>query len=769
MNDNIQDSNLFKNINNNIDNNVSKKPGISEDIILFKEEILKDIKQLESKISLKYDVQFTLYANKIKKIEGLIEQINQRIAYLSSEIITDKSMKDKIEKISNWNSKTDETLILYDVRLKNLGTKLTETIDKFDNLFLETVIYPGIIGPKARYKNFHEFIDFLIFNINQLLIFREKNTVDAKDYRFKTDSLISNLQMKLDYLSKNSRAFTSSSVKVSEKKMEQSIKVQFDDFRTQFTVFKNGQEEKIMNLVENYKKIESLEKDFEAFKANDKNIEQEKSKKYSSNNENVNLSKYKEKIKTNLNFDFNVNNATSVLKDYINGKITESEIKTRRKSVQMKETKNDNDNIIEKHTFTSNRKNDKKKESIKNNSNERIISFNYSSLSSVDENSDEKENQKGIKEVAKEKEKEKEKEMEGVKEKEKEKKKEKEEEKEKEKVKEKKKEDIKEKKKEEVKEKKKEEVKEKKKEEVKENERVKENEDIIVKEEEKEKVKKEEKEKEKEKDKDIDLECSKIIKENEEEKIKKNYEFQKHLMGVSGSDNNFIIREDKKSSKKTIDDSSIMKFTALSPRINQTKRNFFQNDKSNKISDIERRKPQKSSGFKRNNNNIDINFNTINNNNFKRTYYNRINNRYLESPVNSFVKINQYENTKDVKNIINIIKKESKENIVPIIPINKSIDKSTYISNMNSRNNIMIENYNNLIQNYSKTRYDSPKLKLKLSYKNNTKKNMKNNNSVISIYDNKNLINFDSADSFNFKRKWNNVKKIDGGERDIYL
>ena len=275
LSENLNSNNInnTNNTNNSNNNNIiiPQKKSSSEQLLFFKDEVLKDLKALESKLSLKYDIQHTLNANKIKKIEGTIDQISQRIAYLSSQIITDNTMKEKVEKISTWNNKTDETLILLDIRLKNIGTKLTETIDKYDNLFMETVVYPGVIGPKARYKTFHEFIDFLIFNIGQLLIYKEKSTVEVKDYRYKMDSLISNLQMKLDYLSKNTRAFTSSSLKNTEKKMEQTFKAQFDDFRTQFALFKSTQEEKILNLIENYKKIQNLEKDFKEFVAkNDK-------------------------------------------------------------------------------------------------------------------------------------------------------------------------------------------------------------------------------------------------------------------------------------------------------------------------------------------------------------------------------------------------------------------------------------------------------------------------------------------------------------------
>ena len=349
VSENINSSNVnYTNNTNNSNNNniiIPQKKSSSEELLFFKDEVLKDIKALESKLSLKYDVQHTLNVNKIKKIEGTIDQINQRMAYLSSQIITDNAMKEKVEKITNWNNKTDETLILLDLRLKNIGKKLTETIDRFDNLFMETVIYPGVIGPKARYKTFHEFIDFLIFNIGQLLIYKEKTTVEVKDYRYKMDSMISNLQMKLDYLSKNSRAFTSSSLKNSEKKMEQNFKVQFDDFRTQFSLFKNTQEEKIIKLIENYKKIQNLEKDFKEFVTKNDNIKKSK-KRYSTNNDNSNLSMNNEKMRSHSNFDFNINNATSVVRDYIKGKINENEVRSRRRSVQLRAIKT-NDKIID--------------------------------------------------------------------------------------------------------------------------------------------------------------------------------------------------------------------------------------------------------------------------------------------------------------------------------------------------------------------------------------------------------------------------------------
>ena len=670
LSENLNSNNInnTNNTNNSNNNNIiiPQKKSSSEQLLFFKDEVLKDLKALESKLSLKYDIQHTLNANKIKKIEGTIDQISQRIAYLSSQIITDNTMKEKVEKISTWNNKTDETLILLDIRLKNIGTKLTETIDKFDNLFMETVVYPGVIGPKARYKTFHEFIDFLIFNIGQLLIYKEKSTVEVKDYKYKMDSLISNLQMKLDYLSKNTRAFTSSSLKNTEKKMEQTFKAQFDDFRTQFALFKSTQEEKILNLIENYKKIQNLEKDFKEFVAKNDKVRRSK-KRYSTINDNVSLSMNNEKMRSNSNFDFNISKATSVVRDYIKGKINENELRSRRRSVQLRVIKT-NDKIIDRYP-KSPKKTSKKKESNKNVSFDKISS-NNSSLTSVDEKSDEKEKEKEKK--------------------------------------------------------------------------------IGIK-------------KDKNKEKEKEVETSNNEKEKEEKKEEKSYEFQKNLIRVSGSENDLIRRRDKKiSSKKDDDDNSINNNNTLSLQLLQMKRNSIHPDESNNnnISDADSQSIKKS-------NNVVINYNMINSNNKK----NKISNKTLESPKmkeshtnnnNSYIMSKKYENINDVKTIIKIIKKESRESLIPIIPLNRINDRTINNSNLSSRNKkILNENFNNINnknfnQNYYKTRYDTPKLKLKAN-----KKNLLYNNSANSFYDGKKMTNVNSSESSIFKSKWNNVKKVD--------
>ena len=280
-NNSIDKTNYFDNNNSSINNSNKnnekiKQKSPSEQFIFFKEDILKDIKELESKISLKYDMQNNINNNKINKIESSLEQMNQKIDYFSTSLTKDNVLKEKMENLSISYTKLDESLVLQDIRIKSLFNKLSETIEKYDNMFLESIIYPGIIGPKAKYKTFHELIDYFILSINQLLIFKEKILIDLKEYKYKNESSHSNFLVKLDYLSKNANAFTSSSIRTSERKMEQLFNKELEKYQNhinelklEFNAYTDIQEEKIISILNNSKKIENLE----ILKTNTKKVE----------------------------------------------------------------------------------------------------------------------------------------------------------------------------------------------------------------------------------------------------------------------------------------------------------------------------------------------------------------------------------------------------------------------------------------------------------------------------------------------------------------
>ena len=228
-------------------------------LIFFKEEILKDIRRFESKLTLKYNSELNKNTSKILKMQESLDEMNKKIESFTSLIKTDLEMEKRTNNLSTLYSTLEQEMLSQDIKLKNINNLLNETITKFNDEFYMSIIYPGVIGPTGKYKTFHEFIDFVLLNINNLLVNKEKFSNEFKEYKSKTDVSINNLMSKLDYTKKNCNAFTSASIREHEKKIwekfNELIKNGLDNINKKFEGLSESQDKKIKALEENIKII----------------------------------------------------------------------------------------------------------------------------------------------------------------------------------------------------------------------------------------------------------------------------------------------------------------------------------------------------------------------------------------------------------------------------------------------------------------------------------------------------------------------------------
>ena len=228
-------------------------------LIFFKEEILKDIRRFESKLTLKYNAELNKNTSKILKMQESLDEMNKKIESFTSLIKTDLEMEKRTNNLSTLYSTLEQEMLSQDIKLKNINNLLNETITKFNDEFYMSIIYPGVIGPTGKYKTFHEFIDFVLLNINNLLLNKDKFSNEFKEYKSKTDISINNLMSKLDYTKKNCNAFTSASIREHEKKigekLNELIKNGLDNINKKFEGLSESQDKKIKALEENIKII----------------------------------------------------------------------------------------------------------------------------------------------------------------------------------------------------------------------------------------------------------------------------------------------------------------------------------------------------------------------------------------------------------------------------------------------------------------------------------------------------------------------------------
>ena len=202
-------------------NNFSPK-AVNSELLFFKNDILGDIKQVESKISKKMDKQNEESEKKLVHLTHRLDSLTQKLFSLSSITSENTYTKEKVDSLYQFRSKMEETINNYDFRLKTLSKELVETINKYDRIIEGNLYYQGIIGSNnARFRTFHNFVDYVLSNISQLNIFKDKTFgVDFKTYKARLDNMVEGLKKQTEDIIANNKVYTNMCVEELAKKVQ---------------------------------------------------------------------------------------------------------------------------------------------------------------------------------------------------------------------------------------------------------------------------------------------------------------------------------------------------------------------------------------------------------------------------------------------------------------------------------------------------------------------------------------------------------------------
>ena len=202
--------------------------GKKNELLHFKEETLRDFKEVQRKISEKYETLDLEMKEKLEAYEKRIVTYENKIMELSNLINTDKTIREKVDNLMEFKEKTDDHLITEKIRLDNFRNDLKSNVERIDQILKDSVIYPGIIGGISKYKTFHDLIDYILTQTSQTLTFREKSILDFKSYKTKLENIISSFNTQINTLLNTTSEFTKTCVKEAEERMKSIYNI-FDD------------------------------------------------------------------------------------------------------------------------------------------------------------------------------------------------------------------------------------------------------------------------------------------------------------------------------------------------------------------------------------------------------------------------------------------------------------------------------------------------------------------------------------------------------------
>ena len=226
--------------------NINSKK-IQNEMIHLKDDILKDLKNFERNYSDKFKSLNKIIDEKLEEFEKRIEVYNQRLFKISQMVVDDRSVKEKIDKISQDKMEIKDQIVAIGVKLDKLEKQYDDKIDGIENILNDSVIYSGIIGNKGRFINFHEFIDYMLSQIAKLTITTQKHTSEINSYKGKLESNIQKIKLQNEGMLKTANQFSKKLVSESENGIKDIIKLYESDFKKM-----KEENDKCMNKLEEF-------------------------------------------------------------------------------------------------------------------------------------------------------------------------------------------------------------------------------------------------------------------------------------------------------------------------------------------------------------------------------------------------------------------------------------------------------------------------------------------------------------------------------------
>ena len=163
---------------------------IKNEILSLKEELLKEIHDVENKLNFQIMVKYEQMTEKNNKF---IEDLNIMLEKNKSLIDSATSQNINFYKINdfdNFRKKTDSMLITHEIRINNSIKDIQDIQFKIGKETSDSLTIPGFIGPSCKYKTISNYISSNINEIDRLKNENELNRKENKEIKKKIEEMI---------------------------------------------------------------------------------------------------------------------------------------------------------------------------------------------------------------------------------------------------------------------------------------------------------------------------------------------------------------------------------------------------------------------------------------------------------------------------------------------------------------------------------------------------------------------------------------------------
>ena len=282
----MTENNEISNSQNNIKaKNIS--PVIFNDLILFKEEILKEMKLYQNKINDTVSKNYEDFSKLLDVANNKLYNYETDKALFMKQIEFIEEKNKLLSSVDEKNNELKNQLMVIDLHLKTCQKELDDACFKYDKVIIDNLLIPGFVGKGCKFPYFKEYINDIQGQINIAVSQNQQNANNLTANKQIVEGQIRQLNTKFKKLEYDSKQFTIEKNLLIENKFNQmfeSLNNQFSSSTTEYLKTNIELKNKISDIkslsksiVEenkkiNYKTISEFEKIKKHFKRLKKNI-----------------------------------------------------------------------------------------------------------------------------------------------------------------------------------------------------------------------------------------------------------------------------------------------------------------------------------------------------------------------------------------------------------------------------------------------------------------------------------------------------------------
>ena len=193
---------------------------IKQDLLYFKNDVLKDIRRLEEKINIKLTEQTVVNNEQYEAYEKKLDSLSTKIIQVNTIISDNTLLTEKINNFQTFKSKAEDNLLALNSRIFNIQKESKDATLNLENTIEENLKYPGIIGKNCRFSNFRFFIDFILSNFKTLNSFKDEiQNYDFAEFKRKVSNDLQECRYAVSENYQNSRRLLENNIKEFNKKL----------------------------------------------------------------------------------------------------------------------------------------------------------------------------------------------------------------------------------------------------------------------------------------------------------------------------------------------------------------------------------------------------------------------------------------------------------------------------------------------------------------------------------------------------------------------